>query len=48
MKRTIQEKVRSMLSKAKAKAIAISIHLINWFPSKDLDKEAVAEMIWLV
>ena len=50
--RTIQEKVRSMLSNADltqgfwAEAVATAVHLINRSPSKVLDKEAVAEMVW--
>ena len=50
--RTIQEKVRSMLSNAAlpngfwAEAVAIAVHLINRSPSKVLDKEVVAEMVW--
>ena len=52
MNRTIQEKVRSMLSNADltqgfwAKAVATVVHLINRSPSKVLDKEAVAKMVW--
>ena len=52
MNRTIQEKVRSMLSNAElpngfwAKAVATAVHLINWSPSKVLDKEVVAKMVW--
>ena len=52
MNRTIQEKVRSMLSNAQlpngfwAEAVATAVHLINRSPSKVLDKEAVAEMVW--
>ena len=52
MNRTIQEKVRSMLSNAElpngfwAEAVATAVHLINRSPSKVLDKEAVAEMVW--
>ena len=44
MNRTIQEKVRSMLSNAKlpngfwAKAVATAVHLINRSPSKVLEK----------
>ena len=52
MNRTIQEKVRSMLSNADltqgfwAEAVATAVHLINRSPSKVLDKEAVVEMVW--
>ena len=48
----IQEKVHSMLSNADltqgfwAEAVATAVHLINRCPSKVLDKEAVAEMVW--
>ena len=48
MNRTMQEKVRSMLSNAElpngfwAEAVATAIHLINRSPSKVLDKETVA------
>ena len=52
MNRTIQEKVRSMLSNAQfpngfwAEAISTAVHLINRSPSKVLDKDSVAEMVW--
>ncbi|MCO5563139.1 hypothetical protein L7F22_016775 [Adiantum nelumboides] len=51
MNRTIQEKVRSMLSNAHltngfwAEAIATVVHLINGFPSKVLEKDSVVEMV---
>ncbi|MCO5594015.1 hypothetical protein L7F22_048034 [Adiantum nelumboides] len=52
MNRTIQEKVKSMLSNAKlpdgfwAKAVATAIHLINTSPSRVLEREAEAKMLW--
>ena len=53
MNRTIQEKVRSMLSNAKltpsfwAKEVATAVHLINRSPRKmQVDKEQVAKMVW--
>ena len=51
MNRTIQEKVRSMLSNASlpngfwAEALAIAVHLINRSPNKVLDMK-VPEEIW--
>ena len=51
MNRTIQEKVKSMLSNAElpngfgAKAIATMVHLINRSPSKVPNKEEVGEMV---
>ena len=52
MNRTIQEKVRSMLSNSQlpnefwAEAVATAVHLINRSPNNVLDKEAKAEMVW--
>ena len=51
MNRTIQEKVRSMLSNANlaqelwAKAMATKVCLINKIPKKVLNKEQVVEMV---
>ncbi|MCO5587916.1 hypothetical protein L7F22_041868 [Adiantum nelumboides] len=51
MNRTIQEKVRSMLSNVDlpdgfwAETVAIVVHLINISPSRVLEREAVAEML---
>ena len=53
MNRTIQEKVRSMLSNVDltqgfwSKLIAIVVNLINRSPSNVLEKEEVAKMVWL-
>ncbi|MCO5556241.1 hypothetical protein L7F22_009787 [Adiantum nelumboides] len=52
MNRTIQEKVGSMLSNAQlqngfwAEVVATAVHLINKTPSKILEKDSVAEMVW--
>ncbi|MCO5573789.1 hypothetical protein L7F22_027563 [Adiantum nelumboides] len=51
MNRAIQEKVKSMLSDAKlpngfwAEAVT-TVHLMNKSPSRVLEREAVAEMLW--
>ncbi|MCO5599530.1 hypothetical protein L7F22_053636 [Adiantum nelumboides] len=53
MNRTIEEKVRSMLSNVElpngfwAKAMATAVHLINRSLSKVLDKSEVVEMLWI-
>ncbi|RYA47095.1 hypothetical protein DD606_23800, partial [Enterobacter cloacae complex sp. GF14B] len=52
MNRTIQEKVRSMLSNAQlpngfwAEAVSTAVHLVNRSPSKVLQKDSVPEMVW--
>ncbi|MCO5609321.1 hypothetical protein L7F22_063547 [Adiantum nelumboides] len=52
MNRTIQEKVRSMLSNAQlpngfwAKGIATAVHLINRSPNMVLEKDSMVEMVW--
>ncbi|MCO5552557.1 hypothetical protein L7F22_006070 [Adiantum nelumboides] len=52
MNRTIQEKIKIMLSNAQLpngfwpEAMSKTIHLINRFPSRVLDKSEVAKMLW--
>ncbi|MCO5551146.1 hypothetical protein L7F22_004643 [Adiantum nelumboides] len=52
MNRTIQEKVKSMLSNAQlpngfwTEAVATVVHLISRSPSMVLEKDSVVEMVW--